>query len=250
MSENMSTDDAWRQWGRQDPYFAVITDPKYRSDRLNEAARKDFFDTGRWHAEYVLDACRRYVSPGFQPKRALDFGCGVGRVALPLSELVDEVVGLDISRDMLAEAARNAESMGRQNVSWLLSDDGLSALEGSFDLVHSCITFQHIEMPRGRAIFGKLLERLSPGGAAAIQLTYGKVYHAERFGQPPVVAPQGSPASRSASADPEMQMNVYNLNELAFLMQQSGVESFHARFTNHGGELGVFLFFGKPTVST
>ena len=84
----MSTDQAWVKWGRQDPYFAVITNEKFRSANLTDAARKEFFDSGRYHANYVLDRCRRLIDPAFAPQRALDFGCGVGRVTLPLAEKV------------------------------------------------------------------------------------------------------------------------------------------------------------------
>jgi hypothetical protein len=49
--------------------------------------------------------------------------------------------------------------------------------------------------------------------------------------------------------DPEIQMNPYHLNELFFLVQSSGVHRLHVEFTNHGGELGVFLFFQKPRLA-
>lgn len=254
-----NTDDAWVQWGERDPYFAVITDPKYRSSQLTEAAREEFFATGRWHARYVLDAVRRHVAAGFQPQRALDFGCGVGRVALPLAEQVAEVVGVDVSPAMLAEARRNADARGQGNLTWALSDDTLAAVEGTFDFVHSCITFQHIDVPRGRRLFQRLLDLLAPGGAGAIQITYAKSAHAGTFGQPPVREPE--PGTRLSAAlrplkpqpppdrDPDMQMNAYPLGELAFLLQSAGVRQFHAEFTDHGGELGVFLFFGKPAAT-
>ncbi len=43
-----------------------------------------------------------------------------------------------------------------------------------------------------------------------------------------------------------MQMNPYNLREILFCLQRFGVQRFYAEFTDHGGELGVFLFFQKP----
>ena len=48
-----------------------------------------------------------------------------------------------------------------------------------------------------------------------------------------------------AGADPEIQMNPDHMNELLFLMQKAGVWRFHTEFTDHGGELGVFLCFQK-----
>ena len=268
----MTTDLEWVKWGRQDPYFAVITNDKFRVAKLNDVVRKEFFDSGRHHVSYLLDACRQLAGPTFAPARALDFGCGVGRVALPLAEQVAEVLGLDVSPDMLIEARRNAEQMGLRNTEFMLSGDDLSAVPGPFDLVHSCITFQHIDVPRGRLLFRQLLGLLAVGGVGAIQVTYAKAYHAEAFGQPPAPRLPPPPATLPATsskldnlgamlgriglgprtepaADPEMQMNPYNLSELAFMLQAAGVTSFQAQFTDHGGELGVFLFFKKPATA-
>jgi SAM-dependent methyltransferase len=244
----MSTDHEWVRWGQQDPYFAVITDAKFRSAKLTEAARQEFFDSGRYHVQYVMDACRRLAGPAFVPARALDFGCGVGRVALPLAQKVQTVVGVDVSPAMLAEARNNCEQQGIRNVELRLSDDDLSAVQGPYDLVHSCITFQHIDVQRGRHFFKRLVDLLAEGGVGAIQITYAKAYHASTFGQPPPPAPAQARKIRidPRSPDPEMQMNPYSLSELAFLLQAAGVQSFQADFTDHGGELGVFLFFSKP----
>ena len=44
-----NTDDHWKQWGKQDPYFAVLSHKKFRKENI-EANRKEFFESG---AEYV-----------------------------------------------------------------------------------------------------------------------------------------------------------------------------------------------------
>jgi hypothetical protein len=46
--------------------------------------------------------------------------------------------------------------------------------------------------------------------------------------------------------DPEIQMNPYNVNQILFAMQSTGISRFHTEFTDHGGELGVFIFFQTP----
>lgn len=53
------------------------------------------------------------------------------------------------------------------------------------------------------------------------------------------------PRQRHRSTDPEMQMNSYNLNEILFLIQSLGVKTVHADFTDHSGNMGVYLFFRK-----
>jgi len=289
----MNTDAEWQKWGRRDPYFAVITDEKFRSSRLTEQSKHEFFESGHAHVAYVLEHCRRISEGPFVIDRALDFGCGVGRLCVPLSEHARTVVGVDVSQDMLEEARRNCARYGCTNVAFRISDDTLSEVEGTFDLVHSCITFQHIDIERGKRLFAELIARVSPGGIGAIQITYAKAQFADTWGQPPrqelalpavepqmpttvatssmgawrsllaflgirtpeprpsappATAPATAPAIQTEcdGADPQMVMNPYHLGEVAFMLQSAGVPSFQAEFTDHGGELGVFLFFRKP----
>jgi len=292
----MSTDAEWRKWGRQDPYFAVITDEKFRVDRLTEEVKHEFFESGHAHVSYVLEHCRRIAGGTFWIQRALDFGCGVGRLCVPLSEHAEAVVGVDVSPDMLAEARRNCIRYGCANVTFRISDSTLSEVEGTFDLVHSCITFQHIDVERGKRLFAELIARIAPGGLGAIQITYGKAGFAGTLGQPPKfttpepsvepppavdvsrassrwsnllarlgmktvtstqpappqkpetdTAPAQTPTADDSGRDPQMAMNPYHLSEIAFMLQTAGIPGYHADFTDHGGELGVFLFFMKPS---
>jgi SAM-dependent methyltransferase len=242
---DMSTDVAWEEWGRRDPYFGVITNPKFRRHGLNEDAKREFFADGETLANYLLATIRRHIDPHFTPKRVLDFGCGVGRLLLPLARVAEEVVGLDVSPSMLEEARRNCEERQLRNVRLLSSDDDLSALSGTFDLIQSFIVFQHIPVQRGRAIFDKLLQHLRPGGVGAIHLTYSKTRFASTYGVAPPTLPSPAPKTVSipTDADPEMQMNPYNMNEILFLLQSAGTQRIYVEFSDHGGELGVLLLF-------
>ena len=173
---------------------------------------------------------------------------------------------------MLAEARRNCEARALANVSLLPSDDTLSSVEGTFDLVHSCIVLQHIEVSRGRALFAELVRRVRPGGCGALHVTIAWDAHAITFGQPPPVvppqphgplssarttlrqwlvpvapaAPPGASTLGEKESDPEMQMNYYNLSELVFILQRAGVVRFHTELTDHGGAIGAFVFFQIP----
>jgi len=259
----MTTDAHWESWGARDPYFGVLTHPRFRTAALTPEAREEFFASGRAHAQQVLDVCRQRIDPAFSPQRVLDFGCGVGRVLIPLAAGMAEAVGVDVSPSMLAEARRNCEAQGVANVALLLSDDDLSTLSGEFDLVHCCIVLQHIEVPRGRKLFQKLVERIRPGGIGALHVTFAWDIYADNFGQAPPPPGPGPvalargwlreklfgppPAAKppAADADPEMQMNFYNLSELMFVVQRAGATALHAEFTDHGGALGVFMFFRR-----
>jgi SAM-dependent methyltransferase len=251
---DMSTDTAWEEWGRRDPYFGVITDPKFRRSGINEHIRREFFESGESHVHHVMATIRKYIDPEFTPRTVMDFGCGVGRLLVSFAKIAEVVTGLDVSPSMLQEARLNCEEHQSHNVRLLPSDDTLSSLTGSFDLIHSCIVFQHIPVERGRAIFAKLLQHLRPGGVGAVQLTYSNSRFASTLGAAPLspsiplqlLSADASPKPVAAEADPEIQMNPYNTNEMLFLMQKQGISRIQVEFTDHGGELGLFLFFQVP----
>jgi SAM-dependent methyltransferase len=242
----VDTDGEWERWGAQDPYFGVITNPEFRRENLGEVEKQRFFASGHDQAEHVIRVCREKIDSSFMPRRVLDFGCGVGRVTLALAAVAETVVGLDVSESMLREAENNRIDHSITNVIFVKSDDDLSSLPGSFDLIHSFIVFQHLEVHRGRQMFAKLIDRLAPGGLFAAHFTYGKARHAASFGRPPPteLAPLHVNPD-DVQRDPVMLMNPYDVNELLFVMQLAGVKKFFTEFTDHGGELGVFLYFQK-----
>ncbi len=255
----MSTDQEWERWGKFDPYYGVFSEPRFRMDKLTPEAKQEFFDSGERHLHHVLEVCRAQLDPTFTPRRALDFGCGTGRIVIPLAMVTDEVVGLDVSDSMLSEARKNCEERGLNNVRLLKSDDQLSNLEGGFDLIHSFIVFQHIPVARGRRILANLLSHLNDGGSAAIQMTYSKARYEKAWGVEPWMRRLVKRSLRGpyrtlkrllhgvlAQCDPEMQINAYSLNEVLFLLQRAGVHSFHAEYTDHGGEFGIFIYFQRP----
>lgn len=143
---------------QKDPYFGMLTDEKYRSDKLA------FFESGEIHVNHVLSVCGRHFSPAFTPKRTIDFGCGVDRLVIPLANISDEVIGLDISEGMLEEARKNCTERHTNNVKFLKSDNDLFVLDGEFDFVHSCVVLPHIPISRGNHIFMRLIEHLSSEG--------------------------------------------------------------------------------------
>lgn len=134
---------SWRKWGDQDPYFGVLTDPKFKRDKLTGSALSEFFQSGEDHVKRVLTRQDEVLRAGNRGS-ALDFGYGVGRILIPMAKRFDTAAGVNVSEGMLAEARRTAESQGVDKVQLVKSDDGLTQVRGSFDLVHTFIVMQHI----------------------------------------------------------------------------------------------------------
>jgi SAM-dependent methyltransferase len=263
----VNTDHDWEHWGERDPYYGVLTDPRYRAGRLDDATKGEFFLSGQAYCDYLISLIRSRIDRHFKPARVMDFGCGVGRVLIPLARECATAVGVDVSPSMLQEARRNCDAFGITNVELALSDDGLLNVSGDFDLVHSCIVFQHIDPSRGNRLFDRVVSRLKQSGVGAIQVTFGDVRYAPDFGQRPSlgtahrqpssgwarvlnrrkVRAGGVPGAtkESAAGDPEMLMFTYNLSQLFFILKQRGVQRMHVEMTDHGGALGALLVFTR-----
>lgn len=161
----------WEALAEKDPLWAVLSDPAKRGNRWEVEA---FFRTGRAFAEELLADLGR-LDGGLPRGRALDFGCGVGRVAFGLAPHFREVVGVDVSRRMV-ELARSYQA-GHDNVVFKANEraDLEQFGDGSFDFVLSVLVLQHV----GRAEIGgylrEFLRVLRPGGRLFFQLPTGEL---------------------------------------------------------------------------
>jgi 2-polyprenyl-3-methyl-5-hydroxy-6-metoxy-1,4-benzoquinol methylase len=144
------TDKDWRILGEIDPYWAVITSEQFKKDNLTEESLNTFFQTGEFYIESILEIIHQHLDPTFVMDRVCDFGCGVGRLVIPLSRHCKEILGIDVSPSMLRECEENCQKMKVNNYSLILSEnDKLDGLTGKFSLIHSFIVFQHIPVERG-----------------------------------------------------------------------------------------------------
>ena len=98
------------------PFWAVISNDAYHGRRLTDQQLAAFLKSGADHVDDIWRSCRRVFGDDFAPRRVLDFGCGVGRVTLPLARRVDAVVAIDIADSMLAVARELLEHHGVANV--------------------------------------------------------------------------------------------------------------------------------------
>ncbi|MDQ8202274.1 class I SAM-dependent methyltransferase [Pelagicoccus sp. SDUM812003] len=252
----MDTDAHWEKWGELDPYYAVLTNDSYRSANLTDQSKKAFFDSGESHLREVLAKCRHYLDAEFEPASAVDFGCGTGRVLIPMGREVETAVGIDVSSAMLEEARRNCQARGLGNVSLVKGDDHLSGLAGEFDFIHSFIVLQHIPKDRGMRILNRLLGHLKSGGIGAIQVTYSRLYdrntrrfsrgmRARRFVRRLVARLRRAVRGAGSEREPPMLMTAYDLGEVFDLLCDHGISRIYSEATNHQDTRGVFLYFQK-----
>jgi SAM-dependent methyltransferase len=246
-----NTDEAWEHFGKTDPYFAVLTAPEYHGE-LSNAERAKFFRSGALHIDEMFAIIRDRLDPSFNPSSALDFGCGVGRLLLPLAAKCHAVTGVDVSPSMLAEARRNCDAAGATAVRLVRSDDRLSAIDGRFDFVHSYIVLQHIPVGRGENLVRTLASKLAPDGVGMFHVTYtsgnmgalARLIYWARINVPGAHWLLNLLKGRSIHA-PVMQMNRYSVTRVLDILCAEGCTEVHVRFSDHGGARGVLLFARK-----
>lgn len=241
----------WEKFGRSDPYYGVANRPNLRSDRIDDQAKAVFFRSGEEDVAQTLADVRAIAGPGLGLGRALDFGCGVGRLTIPLARTFREVVGVDVSPAMLAEARANCARAGLTNVEFKLSTPNLDEVGGQFDFVNSYIVFQHIPPALGYTLFESLLDRLGPTGCGMLQFIFDRraprlrtlLHHARRSSKlvhRGLNLAQGRPLNA-----PLMAVFEYDLARIYGGLEARGFDRIGGRLTNHDGWLGVMLAFAR-----
>lgn len=136
-----------------------------REDWANEMGQ-------RWLS--YLDSFEGMIAPigkallkraAFKPdERVVDLGCGGGATTIAIAQAVaptGEVVGLDISPDLVAHATRRAADAGASNARFVCADASTATLDAKFDRLFSRFGSMFFDEPY--AAFANLHNMLKPG---------------------------------------------------------------------------------------
>jgi SAM-dependent methyltransferase len=151
----------WEFLAQQDALFSILTDESKIGGKWEI---EEFMTTGEKEIETVmghlaqLNVCIEYGG------KALDFGCGVGRLTQPLAQRFDSCVGVDISEKMI----QIAESFNRQaNCDYICSSDVRLPFEDeSFSFIYTNIVLQHMPHSLADGYLRQFVRILQPGGVA------------------------------------------------------------------------------------
>jgi SAM-dependent methyltransferase len=156
----------WDAFGKIDPLWAIITWPDKKGNRWN---LEEFFTLGREEVAMIMTHLAS-LGLSLQHRKALDFGCGVGRITQALAPYFDEVNGIDIAPAMV-ELAR-AYNRYRGKCRYFVNEKNDLTLfdDEAFDFIYSVITLQHIKPPYIKGYLKEFLRLLAPGGLLAFQV--------------------------------------------------------------------------------
>ena len=155
--------DDWNERAREDPGYWVAF-----GQRAQDAA--GFFATATEVVNNLEFELRRAPAAEIRTWRALEIGCGPGRLMRPMARHFGQIHGVDISDEMIHKARENLAEVPNAFVH-LVDGEHLSQFtDASFDFIYSYAVFQHV--PSQEVVYGYLREirrLLKPGGLARLQ---------------------------------------------------------------------------------
>jgi len=142
-------------------------------NKAHEVLRKEYGEMARaYDANLVSQSVSRTlvdfvvgIIGSRRGNRILDAACGTGLVGLNLHEFAEEMVGIDLSPDMLSEAEKKGiyAKLTIGDVAVALKEH-----DGSFDIITSANALYHL--PDLSGFFAGAAARLSPGGILAFSV--------------------------------------------------------------------------------
>ena len=146
----------------------MVTAPRFLRANLTPEHEREFFASGESLVDVMLGIIEAGLVPKFAPMSMLEYGCGVGRLAIPLSRRPGSLTAVDRSRVMLDVARREAERRGAGHITFRTPDE-FAATSGKFDLVVCYHVLQRLRRGEGLALIRHLVERISANGVGVFQ---------------------------------------------------------------------------------
>jgi glycosyltransferase involved in cell wall biosynthesis/ubiquinone/menaquinone biosynthesis C-methylase UbiE len=157
---------SWDRFGSEDPFWAALTVPDKKGGGWSEA---DFLETGRQDIRAALDRIAKCGIP-LTYEKALDFGCGAGRLAQALAEYFQEVHGVDIAPSMIARAQRLNKHGDRCTYHLNEAPDLRLFNANTFDMVYSWLVLQHMPTQLAVRYIAEFARVTKPGGVIVFQI--------------------------------------------------------------------------------
>lgn len=164
-------DPRFDAFAAREPYFAVLTAPKFLRANFTPEHEREFFESGQELVDWIFHVVEQRLSPQFSPMSVLEYGCGVGRLAIPFARRPGSVTAVDRSPVMLEVANREAHRQGVSHIDFLAPVE-LFASKRKFDLVSCFHVLQRLREEEGLRLLRALLDRIASGGLGVFHVPY------------------------------------------------------------------------------
>lgn len=158
----------WEKLAQTDPLWAILVNPHKKGGRWS---LDEFFAKGTKEICEIMN-CLEIHNIEFNKRRALDFGCGVGRLTQALSTNFEQVTGVDISNEMIELAIKLNKI---DNCKFILnsSKDLLHFNPNSYDFIYSNLVLHHMHPRLALNYLAEFMRILEPQGVLVFQVFDG-----------------------------------------------------------------------------
>jgi len=246
------TDRDWAKVAEENPYWAVVSVERFLGKEISETEREVFFRSGEQTVGHIFAVIGTHFIPNFAPARSLEFGCGVGRLLVPIARRSGEAFGVDVAPNMFELSRRYLRAANIENARLILADDPVMQGEAVFDFINTLYVLQHIPTERGYRILLDLLRLLKPGGIAALHFAYARGEKQSRRAAATYVRRDGATVVREDPFEPDVPegtilMFDYDLNHIMVLLAEAGIAPVIVYPDGeHHGHMYVSLYMRKP----
>lgn len=161
----------WNEFGKTDFLWRKLTG---KGERGNKWRINEFFKTGIIEIDKVIKQIKS-LEIKLTYKRALDFGCGPGRLTQPLVKYFDEVHGVDISFSMIGRANKYNRHKNKCIYHANEKDNLRLFKENYFDFIYTTTTLENMEPKYAKRYIKEFLRILSPKGLLIFQIPSQKI---------------------------------------------------------------------------
>lgn len=154
----------WNRRAEEDAHYYVAFGRRGQDE-------EGFLETASDVLRTLVPDLRRLPPAPPRARRALEIGCGPGRLLLPMSRHFGEIHGVDVADRMIQIARERLRNAPHAHVHHTTGADLAPFADDSFDFVYSYAVFQHI--PSREVVFEYLRECrrvLKPGGVLRCQI--------------------------------------------------------------------------------
>ena len=158
--------DNWNRFADTDPLWSILADGGKRGNRWQI---DEFFQTG----EAEVAALMEYLDTlhiSIKRSKALDFGCGVGRLTQALAKHFERTEGVDISKSMIDLADQYNRHRDRCRYTVNEADNLALFDDNEFDFICSFITLQHMKPLYAKGYINEVIRILKPEGILVFQI--------------------------------------------------------------------------------
>jgi SAM-dependent methyltransferase len=155
----------WQRLAGADPLHAIASDPGRRRQQDRAWSTEEFFAKG----VTLYGLVRSLVLRIADRRRAVDLGCGAGRLSRQLATDFASVIGVDVAPQMVTMARELNRDVA--NVEFRIgSGDTLPVDSVSSDLVFSLQVLQHIDRDVLPRLILEMARVLVPGGHVLVHI--------------------------------------------------------------------------------